>query len=86
MPYESEPVLQEESSIWVNQTIDGVASVTEAANAINMVHDAVLGGKQALSVHAPDTASLLKYSQNIITLARYECIWGKPTAYSLNTP
>ena len=43
---------QEESSTWAKRTID-VASVTEDAAAINMVHDAVLG-KQVFAVDAPD--------------------------------
>ncbi|KAL3787555.1 hypothetical protein ACHAWO_006412 [Cyclotella atomus] len=43
----------EESSMWAKRTID-VASVTEDAKAINMVHDAVLGGKQVFAVDAPD--------------------------------
>ncbi len=39
--------------MWAKRTID-VASVTEDAKAINMVHDAVLGGKQVFAVDAPD--------------------------------
>jgi hypothetical protein len=44
---------QEESSSWVERTIL-VASVTEDADAITEMHDAVLGGKRVYAVDGPD--------------------------------
>mmetsp|Transcript_10628 Transcript_10628/g.23363 ORF Transcript_10628/g.23363 Transcript_10628/m.23363 type:complete len:154 (+) Transcript_10628:942-1403(+) len=43
----------EESSTWAKRTID-VASVTEDADAINAIHNAVLGGGKVFAVDAPD--------------------------------
>ena len=44
---------QEESSSWVERTIL-VASVTEDADAITEMHDAVLSGKRVYAVDGPD--------------------------------